>query len=200
MTSTPPSPACPGQVLAEHQKWLKAVLFARLRSQDAVEEVMQEVAFAAVNRQTQGQTLEQLGPWLYRVALVQVLLHRRKTGRRKRLMEKFAENSFDQQQRNESPSPLQWLLMEERREAVRQSMEQLSDRDREILLLKYSEGLSYEQIAERLGQSSSAVQSRLHRARGRLRQQLLAQKLLETESSSDRSLRATPKSLLVTDL
>jgi len=161
---------------------------------------MQEVAFAAVNRQTQGQTLEQLGPWLYRVALVQVLLHRRKTGRRKRLMEKFAENSFDQQQRNESPNPLQWLLMEERREAVRQSLEQIPDRDREVLLLKYSEGLSYEQIAERLGQSPSAVQSRLHRARGRLRQQLLAQKLLETESSSDRSLRATPKSLLVTDL
>ncbi len=161
---------------------------------------MQEVAFAAVNRQTQGQTLEQLGPWLYRVALVQVLLHRRKTGRRKRLMEKFAENSFDQRQRNESPNPLQWLLMEERREAVRQSMEQLPDRDREVLLLKYSEGLSYEQIAERLGQSPSAVQSRLHRARGRLRQQLLAQKLLEIESSSDRSLHATPKSLLGTDL
>jgi RNA polymerase sigma factor (sigma-70 family) len=200
MTSTTPSPACPSQVLAEHQKWLQAVLFARLRSQDAVEEVMQEVAFAAVNRQTQGQTLEQLGPWLYRVALVQVLLHRRKTGRRKRLMEKFAENSFDQRQRNESPNPLQWLLMEERREAVRQSMEQLPDRDREVLLLKYSEGLSYEQIAERLGQSPSAVQSRLHRARGRLRQQLLAQKLLEIESSSDRSLHATPKSLLGTDL
>ena len=200
MTSTPPSTACPSQVLAEHQKWLQAVLFARLRSQDAVEEVMQEVAFASVNRQTQGQTLEQLGPWLYRVALVQVLLHRRKTGRRKRLMEKFAENSFDQQQQNESPNPLQWLLIEERREAVRQSLEQIPDRDREVLLLKYSEGLSYEQIAERLGQSPSAVQSRLHRARGRLRQQLLAQKLLETESSSDRSLRATPKSLLVTDL
>ena len=160
---------------------------------------MQEVAYAAVNRQTQGETLEQVGPWLYRVALIQVLLHRRKTGRRKRLMEKLAENSFDQQQRNESPDPLQWLLMEERREAVRRSMEQLPDRDREILLLKYSEGLSYEQIAERLGQSPSAVQSRLHRARGRLRKQLLALKLLETESSPDRSYYGTPSSVLVTD-
>jgi RNA polymerase sigma-70 factor (ECF subfamily) len=186
--------------LAEHQKWLQAVLFARLRSQDAVEEVMQEVAFAAVNRQTQGEKLEQLGPWLYRVALVQVLLHRRKTGRRKRLMEKLAENSFDQQQQKESSDPLQWLLMEERREAVRRSMEQLPDRDREILLLKYSEGLSYEQIAERLGLSPSAVQSRLHRARGRLRQQLLAQKLLETDSPPDRSHYATTNSLLATDL
>ena len=200
MTSTPPSTPCPSQALAEHQKWLQAVLFARLRSQDAVEEVMQEVAFAAVNRQTQGEKLEQLGPWLYRVALVQVLLHRRKTGRRKRLMEKLAENSFDQQQRNESSDPLQWLLMEERREAVRRSMEQLPDRDREILLLKYSEGLSYEQIAERLGLSPSAVQSRLHRARGRLRQQLLALKLLETDSPPDRSYFATTNSLLATDL
>jgi RNA polymerase sigma-70 factor (ECF subfamily) len=115
-------------------------------------------------------------------------------------MEKLAENSFDQQQQKESSDPLQWLLMEERREAVRRSMEQLPDRDREILLLKYSEGLSYEQIAERLGLSPSAVQSRLHRARGRLRQQLLALKLLETDSPPDRSYFATTNSLLATDL
>ncbi|MCA9270883.1 MAG: sigma-70 region 4 domain-containing protein, partial [Planctomycetales bacterium] len=37
---------------------------------------------------------------------------------------------------------------------------------------KYVEDWSYRQIAERLGVSASAVEARLHRARGRLREQL----------------------------
>jgi RNA polymerase sigma factor CnrH len=50
----------------------------------------------------------------------------------------------------------------------------LPARDVEILLLKYTENWSYRDLAEHLGLTPGAVESRLHRARKRLRD-LLAQ-------------------------
>lgn len=48
----------------------------------------------------------------------------------------------------------------------------LPDKYHEILVLREIEGLSYEDIAERLGMSKGTVESRLFRARERLREKL----------------------------
>jgi RNA polymerase sigma-70 factor (ECF subfamily) len=48
-------------------------------------------------------------------------------------------------------------------------MTELSDEDRELLLLVAWEGLSPNEVAKVLGISSLAARSRLHRARRRLR-------------------------------
>lgn len=55
---------------------------------------------------------------------------------------------------------------------VRQAMSRLPRRDAEILMLKYTEDWSYRDLAQHLGISESAVEARLHRARGRLRDEL----------------------------
>jgi RNA polymerase sigma-70 factor (ECF subfamily) len=68
--------------------------------------------------------------------------------------------------------PLAWLLSDERRRLVRTALEQLSRQDAEMLLLKYSEDWTYRDLAAHLGISESAVEARLHRARGRLRREL----------------------------
>ena len=52
---------------------------------------------------------------------------------------------------------------------VRQAIATLHRRDAEILLLKYTEDWSYRQLSQHLGISPSAVEARLHRARGRMR-------------------------------
>ena len=65
--------------------------------------------------------------------------------------------------------PLDWLLQTERREMVRAALELLPRRDAEILLLKYTENWSYRELAAHLGVSESAIETRLHRARERLR-------------------------------
>ena len=53
-------------------------------------------------------------------------------------------------------------------------MSRLPKRDAEILMLKYTEDWSYRALAEHLGISESAVETRLHRARQRLRTELAA--------------------------
>ncbi|HBE69668.1 MAG TPA: RNA polymerase subunit sigma-24 [Planctomycetaceae bacterium] len=163
----------PLEALPEHEAWLRTTLHARLGNRDEVDEVMQEVAVAAANQSAKAIPVEKPGPWLYRVALRQVMLFRRKAGRRRKLLAGFGERAAPSEEDNRSRSPMDFLLSEERRGEVRDAMSQMSEKDRQLLMLKYVDGLSYGEIAARVGVTASAVQSRLHRARAALREQLI---------------------------
>ena len=158
--------------LSEHDRWLRTAVYARLRDADAVEEVMQETALAAVKQQAPLADPAKVAPWLYRLAVRQALLHRRKAGRRRNLNERYVQKHPDAADGQDRGEPLDWLLAQERRSLVRTALERLPRRDAEILLLKYSEDWSYQQIANHLGATPQAVQARLHRARAKLRSEL----------------------------
>jgi RNA polymerase sigma-70 factor (ECF subfamily) len=164
----------PLEALPEHEAWLRTTLLARLGNWEEVEEVMQEVAVAAANQSAKAEPIERVGPWLYRVALRQMMLLRRKAGRRRKLIQGVIQAKQPTEVDTQTYSPLDFLMVEERREQVRQAMVGMSERDRQLLMLKYVEGLSYADIAKRVGVTASAVQSRLHRARAELRGQLKA--------------------------
>jgi RNA polymerase sigma-70 factor (ECF subfamily) len=160
--------------LTQHERWLRTVVFARVREPQAVPDVLQEVALAAVKQAAPLSDPAKIGPWLYRLAVVQSLLYRRKCGRRRRLVSRFTDDLRYTERQTPPPDPLGWLLAEERRTLVRQALASLAGRDAEILLLKYTENWSYHQIAAHLGIGHSAVETRLHRARARMRQELAA--------------------------
>jgi RNA polymerase sigma-70 factor (ECF subfamily) len=101
-------------------------------------------------------------------------LYRRKAGRRRKLANGYAQQVPPAEHDPTCVEPLDWLLARERSQWVRVALERLANRDREILMLKYAENWSYQQIAEHLGVSHSAVEARLHRARARLRAELAA--------------------------
>lgn len=161
-------------VLAEHDRWLRTVLFARLGERQAVDEVMQEVSLAAVEQKAPLADVSKVSPWLYRLAVTQSLLYRRRMGRRRKLTENYAQRVRPSESDSRTIDPLDWLLAEERQKLVRVALERLPARDAEILLLKYGEDWSYHEIADHLGIGHSAVEARLHRARRRLRQELTA--------------------------
>jgi RNA polymerase sigma-70 factor (ECF subfamily) len=167
--------------LAQHKSWLRTVALARLGEPQAVDEVLQEVALAAVRQAAPIADASKVAPWLYRLAVRQTLLYRRKCGRRRRLTDRYGEQlrGGDPGGRGEVLDPLGWLLAEERRAQVRRALAVLAPRDAEILLLKYTEHWNYHQIAAHLGVSHSAVEARLHRARRRLRDELAALDVIE---------------------
>ncbi len=164
----------PLEAFPEHQAWLRTTLQARLGCAHEVEEVMQEVAIAAATQSAKQQPVERVAPWLYRVALRQMMLFRRKAGRRKRLIENAARLSPETDSHSRTREPLEWLISLERQKEVQSAMSQMSERDRQLLMLKYVDGLSYGEIAQRIGVTASSVQSRLHRARALLRERLLS--------------------------
>ena len=169
-------------LLAEHDRWLRTIVYARVQEPQAVDEVMQEVALAAVRQKSPLADPAKAAPWLYRLAVRQSLLYRRKMGRRRRLAENYARQVRAVDQDSRQLDPLGWLLADERRRLVRVALARLPKRDAEILLLKYSEDWSYLELAQRLGISTSAVEARLHRARNRLRGELAALEVVETQT------------------
>ncbi|HLJ95652.1 MAG TPA: RNA polymerase sigma factor [Gemmataceae bacterium] len=165
--------------LAEHDRWLRTVVFARLGERHAVEEVMQEVALAAVAQQAPLIDRSRVAAWLYRLAVRQALLYRRRLGRQRKLLGNYAGRQRPDGGLFVSADPLDRLLQFERCEMVRSCLRRLPSRDAEILLLKYTEDWSYRELALHLGVSESAIQARLHRARQRLREEMIGTHTIE---------------------
>jgi RNA polymerase sigma-70 factor (ECF subfamily) len=166
--------------LAQHDRWLRTIVYSRLRDRDAVNDVMQEVALAVVRQSSPLSDASKIAPWLYRLAVRQSLLFRRTFGRQRKLLDRYAERMESTRDREVAADPLDWLLASERRQMVRVAVERLAPLDAEVLLLKYTENWSYDEIAKHLGVSHGAVESRLHRARQRLREQLASLEIAES--------------------
>lgn len=149
---------------------LRRVLYARLGSADEVDDVLQEVALALVKQQPKVSDPAKAPSYLYQMAVRQSLMYRRTVGRRRNLEKRFAASLPEDAERD----PLDWLLADERRERIRRAMSEMTEDDREILLLKHGEHMSYRDIAETLSITESAVEARLYRARKRLRSRLIA--------------------------
>jgi len=159
--------------LAEHDRWLRITVGARLGERQAVDEVMQEVALAAVQQHAPLVDVTKISSWLHRLAVRKALLYRRQRGRQNKLVDRFSSRASP----HNDPAledPLNWLLRDERLRHVRDALRRLPPRDAEILMLKYSEDWTYRQLAEHLGTTVTTVEARLHRARGRLRTALTA--------------------------
>ena len=172
-----------GATLVWNERWLRRVVASRLGEPQAVDEVMQDVALAAVAQRSPLHNPARVAVWLYRLAVRHVLIYRRKAGRRRGLVDRYAArtvlNPLDP-----APSPLAWLVRDERQRLVQAALRRLPPRDAELLILKYAEGFSARELADRLGVVVATVEMRLHRARGRLRAELagLAAEFEATES------------------
>jgi RNA polymerase sigma-70 factor (ECF subfamily) len=169
-----------GAALAQHDRWLRTVVRARLGVGEwqAVDEVMQEVALAALAQRAPLGDPAKVAPWLYRIAVRRTLLYRRQQGRQQRLVGRYA---VARNGPGEAGDPLEWLVLDERRSLVREALGRLARRDAEILLLKYTEDWSYRALAAHLGVAESAVEARLFRARCRLRAALAGAPVTVTE-------------------
>jgi RNA polymerase sigma-70 factor (ECF subfamily) len=133
---------------------------------------MQDVALAAVANRSPLRDPARSAVWLYRLAVRQILIYRRKSGRRRGLIDRYAARQAGGTQ-DPSDSPLAWLVRDERQKHVQEALRMLPPRDAELLVLKYAEGFTARELSERLGATIATIEARLHRARGRLRAELM---------------------------
>jgi RNA polymerase sigma-70 factor (ECF subfamily) len=104
--------------------------------------------------------------WLYRMVVNSCLDHHR----RKRFLP-LVDEMLDLF-RTSSDGALQEMLRDEQEERVQQVVAQLPEEQRIVVVLRYTEGLSYEDIAEVLGCRRGTVASRLNRAHKALERRL----------------------------
>jgi RNA polymerase sigma-70 factor (ECF subfamily) len=147
------------------------VILARTGEPQAVEEVWQQVALAAVEQRWPLTDPDKVAPWLHRLAVIAAARYCRAAGRRRRATQRLASLAL-MDGSAAAGDPLVMLLRRERLELTRQAMARLAPRDAEILQLKYGERWSYRQLAGHLGITEKAVDCRLLRARAQLRSEL----------------------------
>jgi RNA polymerase sigma-70 factor, ECF subfamily len=109
--------------------------------------------------------------WLYRLVVNSCLDYHR---RRRRFLPLLDDALDDALERFRAPreSALHDLLREEQQERVQQVVAQLPEEQRIVVVLRYTEGLSYEDIADLLGCRRGTVASRLNRAHKALERRL----------------------------
>lgn len=156
------------EALESNRRWLATVIRSRLADHQAAEDVLQEVALAAIAQSSRPTDPSKVAPWLYRIALRKVINHHRSTGRRRRLMDRAVAGGHVSEEAL-SDAPGEWLMKSERNESLARALNSLEPHDRQILLLKYSEGWGYQELSEHLGVSIKTVEYRLLKARKSLR-------------------------------
>jgi RNA polymerase sigma-70 factor (ECF subfamily) len=157
-----------GLLIERHRRWLATVIRSRISDSTTVDDLLQEVLLAALKQPNRPSEEEKVAPWLYRIAVRKVINHRRHLGRRRKLLDGFVRERGETAGL-ETSSPGEWLLRKELDGRVSAAMRKLDAGDRQILLLKYTEGWGYRKLAEHLGTTEKTVEYRLLRARQALR-------------------------------
>jgi RNA polymerase sigma-70 factor, ECF subfamily len=139
--------------------------YALRRTDEAAdaEDVVAETMLVAWRRQRDLPAGEDAIPWLYGVAR-RVLANQRRSRARRRRLERLLQPLLRQSTHQEEIEPVDAVIAATRR---------LPPSDQEVLRLAAWENLSHAQIGTVLGCSENAATLRLHRARRRLREELL---------------------------
>jgi RNA polymerase sigma-70 factor (ECF subfamily) len=169
-----PRPVDWDRELSVHGPWLRKVILVRTGESQAVDDVFQQVALAAVEQRAPLADPSKAAAWLHRLAVIKSARYRRQLGRARRTLMGFTQCAAPAVWNGDGRGLLHWLLRRERHELLKVALSQLAGRDAEILVLKYEECWSYRRIAERLNLTEKAVDRRLDRARRRLRERLTA--------------------------
>jgi RNA polymerase sigma-70 factor, ECF subfamily len=155
-------------VLVErHQERILRVCERLLHDREEARDAAQEVFLKAFRRAGSFRPQAQVSTWLYRIA-VNHCLNRLRRRRIVRMVSFGAlgggegESAWDPP--GEEPDPHRQLAARERWRATREALARLPEGQRAVLVLARFEGLSYREIAEALGITVGAVESRLVRA------------------------------------
>lgn len=127
-----------------------------------VDDLVQETLLHAWRNRAQFRGDASLLTWVLSIAKNRVKMRLRALGSRP---------SFAAIDREELPAGV--IRSDEAAAAVRRALDAIDPEYADVLLRRYFEGRTVREIAEALGESEKAVESRLHRAREALREKLI---------------------------
>ena len=138
-----------------------------LGNREDAEEAIQDAFLRAFRGLGSYQDRERFSAWLTRILINQCRMADRSSRIRDR-----ATDSLAREQGRRVAQPDEELLRQERRKAVEAALQDLSDKLREVAVLRYGSGHSLEEIAEILELPLGTVKSRLSSAVAGLRASL----------------------------
>jgi RNA polymerase sigma-70 factor (ECF subfamily) len=158
------------KLFAEHGRALQGYIYRRIRTKSDAADLAQEV-YVRMLRVSDTEAIRNPQHYLYTVASNIVKEHA--------LMDRRAASAIDidersvQQRLGDLSSPYDELEARQLTEQLRCALEQLPVKWRSAVILQYRYGLTYDQIADRLGVSSNMVKKYLAQALGHCRRNMV---------------------------
>lgn len=164
-------------LVEKYQNRVYAMVYGMLRNREDARDVTQEAFVKAYNNLGSFRLESSFYTWLYRIAMNLAIDHVRKRKRRKTTSFEEEIGTRDEKggidEIHHQENPRRALERKELYARIMNAMDKLPDDQRQVVLLRELEGLSYKEIADVMEIPEGTVMSRLFYARKKL-QQLLA--------------------------
>jgi RNA polymerase sigma-70 factor, ECF subfamily len=151
---------------------IQGVVFRLVGSHEEARDISQETFLKAYRALGTFKKEARFSSWLYQIAVNATRDRMRRRRRRNDLSLEDVDESAESALRDGSPSAFDLLEFGDLSRLVAAAMADLPDEQREVVILKEYQGLTFPEIAETLAVPLSTVKTRLYRGLGQLRLRL----------------------------
>ena len=168
------------QLLERHTRRVRDYVRMLVKDNDVADDLTQEVLIKVVKVLDEGRYTDKgrFLPWVLRIAHNRVLDYFRASKQVKTVNESSAGFDILGSKNLAEPSIEDQLVSEQQAEEVRTLIELLPEEQREVVKMRYYEGLSFKEIAEHTGVSINTALGRMRYALINMRQMIKEKKLV----------------------
>ncbi|HJU55397.1 MAG TPA: sigma-70 family RNA polymerase sigma factor [Pyrinomonadaceae bacterium] len=162
------------ELVRRYQRPIAAYVYRMVGDYEAALDLTQEVFIKVYNSLRRYRSEFKFSTWIYKIAHNSAVDHlRRQGGREQALQREFDGEQYDLPIESRRLSPEQESERAERREEIERVVRELPSAYRELVVLRHSHDLSYDEIAEVTGLPLGTVKNRLFRAREVMRREFV---------------------------
>ncbi len=167
---------CFEELVRRYQRPIAAYVYRMTGDYDTALDLTQEVFIKVYHSLARYRSEYKFSTWIYRIAHNAAIDHLRRFGGRAQTDTLDGEadgESYGKPFSSSAPTPEQASEKAERRLAIEEVVQKLPQHYRELIALRHSHDLNYDEIAEVTGLPLGTVKNRIFRAREIMRQQFL---------------------------
>lgn len=162
------------ELVRRYQRPISAYVYRMVGNYESALDLTQEIFIKVYNSLSRYRAEFKFSTWIYKIAHNAAVDHLRRTTTREQSLVIGPEgDSFDLPLESARLSPEQESERKERRGEIEAVVRALPANYRELIILRHSQDLSYEEIVEVTGLPLGTVKNRLFRAREMMRQQFV---------------------------
>lgn len=162
------------ELVRRYQRPIAAYVYRMVGNYESALDLTQEIFIKVYNSLGRYRAEFKFSTWIYKIAHNAAVDHlRRSSTREQSLVAGTESDSFELPIESASLTPEQESERKERRSEIESVVRALPANYRELIILRHSQDLSYEEIVEVTGLPLGTVKNRLFRAREMMRQQFV---------------------------
>lgn len=163
------------ELVRRYQRPISAYVYRMVGDYEAALDLTQEIFIKVYGSLARYRSEFKFSTWIYKIAHNSAVDHlRRNAGRERSLVNGIEGDQYDLPIESGSLSPEQESERKERRLEIESVVRSLPTTYRELILLRHSQDLTYEEIVEVTGLPLGTVKNRLFRAREMMRSQFVS--------------------------